>query len=536
MRIPVNVHNFKLKIFRLDAQDFIILFLSLCLLIFMVSISVNLLIPGLAIFLIIIFLLKSRKLISVIISRTENNDLLYFYIEYNNSFYNIDKNEKFIEISRELNTIDCISFILEPYIDGDSYYYRLIIGLRKDDLKKISSFKILQEKSIKIRSPDLIKRRYYVNDSYRSVFYLYDANYGSDLLYASFIYSLNIPVEIFINAVPVEKDTIKKMLVTRKAELKRLRHHGIISRQINDLNNFINSDNKIFDVSLKFIVSGRDPLDLRKNSDKFKNVMERLGFNIKNLDYYNKRSVSPNYIPYRYMMDSISLASIIPNNISKGSGVLIGTDKLNNRPFFLDVFNGISYNTIIAGQTGSGKTFLASRFIEYYKNSAFIYIIDPLDEYHFDGSAVFAVNDIKGLSKSYNHINIIKTGYNINDELLNNILNYLEDLCRDRSGKKIIIIDEAYNIIKSEIKAVDNLIRNARHYSTSIINISQNFSDFSKRFSIVNNSDNIFLFRQKEKIELMNMTIDCSGLAGGNNNNYSECILVKNREIIKLTI
>ncbi len=536
MRLPVNVYNFNVKIFKIDIFDFLLLFLGICMFIFMSSISIYLSIPGLIIILIIIIVLKNKKRISIILSKAKNDNILYFQADYKNSFYNIDKEEKFSELSKDLNTIDCISFILEPYIDENNYYYKLIIGINKNDVGKLNAFKINERLKLTRPSPKIIKKRYYIDNLYKSVFYLYDSGYGSDLLYASIIYSLNIPVEIIIHSNSVNNKIIKSLLVSRKAELKRLKSSDLISKHIEILNGFIRSENKIFDVSIKFIVYGSDPLNLKFNCDIFKNAMERLGLNVKNLDYYNKKSISINYIPYKYMMDSMSLSEIVPGGISKGSGVTIGIDLLNKRPVFLDIFNGISYNVVISGQTGSGKTFLAGKFIDYYKSDAFIYIIDPLNEYNFVDSKIIYDDEIKYLNSTDNHLNIIKFRYLLDINTLRSTLIILSRICSERPGKKIIIIDEAYNIIKSDINEIDDLIRNARHYNTSVINISQNFSDFSKRFSILNNSDSIFIFKQKEKIELMNISIDCSGLAGGNNNNYSECFLIRNREIIKIRI
>ncbi len=105
--------------------------------------------------------------------------------------------------------------------------------------------------------------------------------------------------------------------------------------------------------------------------------------------------------------------------------------------------------------------------------------------------------------------------------------------------EKAILIDEAHVMLEEEsiTRIMDSLVRNSRHYSTSVINITQNFSDFQRTEftrNIVNNTAEFFVFRNKtdraefESIfgDLIPDTDFLQNLKGGKEDRYSECLRI----------
>lgn len=122
------------------------------------------------------------------------------------------------------------------------------------------------------------------------------------------------------------------------------------------------------------------------------------------------------------------------------------------------------------------------------------------------------------------------------------ILSTIYNIITVDNNKKIIIIDEVHTLLKNpEIaEMLDMVIRNSRHYSTSLINITQNiddfyFNEFSR--SILKNSMHFFIFRQKDPVNIFtDIGIKPSNLKGGNKTNYSECFYYSSGYITRLNI
>ncbi len=104
---------------------------------------------------------------------------------------------------------------------------------------------------------------------------------------------------------------------------------------------------------------------------------------------------------------------------------------------------------------------------------------------------------------------------------------------------KAIIVDEAHLFLDQgqTVRVMDQMVRNSRHFGTSIINVTQNFSDFRRStysLSMINNSAEIFLFRNKlDSDELSALFGDLipgnaflRGLRGGKGASYSECVRI----------
>jgi Cdc6-like AAA superfamily ATPase len=111
-------------------------------------------------------------------------------------------------------------------------------------------------------------------------------------------------------------------------------------------------------------------------------------------------------------------------------------------------------------------------------------------------------------------------------------------------GEKIVIVDESHLFLRDirNAELMDTLARNSRHFKTSLVTVTQNVDDYYMNKyaeSLLRNSINYFIFRQREKISnklFLDYEIDPTGLAGGNNSDYSECFYSTGTLIRKLKI
>lgn len=123
-------------------------------------------------------------------------------------------------------------------------------------------------------------------------------------------------------------------------------------------------------------------------------------------------------------------------------------------------------------------------------------------------------------------------------------LTFTASIAEKRPGNKIIVIDESHLFLKDlqSAEMIDMLARNGRHYRISLITITQNVDDYyfnNYSESILRNSRNYFIFRQREKIKnklFLGYGIDPASLAGGSNFSYSECFYATGTLIQKLKI
>ncbi len=110
-------------------------------------------------------------------------------------------------------------------------------------------------------------------------------------------------------------------------------------------------------------------------------------------------------------------------------------------------------------------------------------------------------------------------------------------------GRKSIIMEEAGTLMSSERESsiLANMVRHSRHFETSIMLISQALNDFLSHPDIIENSRNVFLFRQSEpenKGTWNNFKNygDLPSLQGGTGYPYSECYHVNGRIISKIMV
>lgn len=107
-------------------------------------------------------------------------------------------------------------------------------------------------------------------------------------------------------------------------------------------------------------------------------------------------------------------------------------------------------------------------------------------------------------------------------------------------GKKAILIDEAHLLLSDNgiASLVENIVRNSRHFDTSVILVTQNFTDLlwgKGGTNIVNNTSEFFIFRNKEDSEdlrgvfgdLLPSAEYMRTLKGGKGDVYSECLRIR---------
>lgn len=114
--------------------------------------------------------------------------------------------------------------------------------------------------------------------------------------------------------------------------------------------------------------------------------------------------------------------------------------------------------------------------------------------------------------------------------------------------KKLILIDEAHLITASTTgrKMLASIVRHSRHFKTSVMNVTQNFSDFTADLqaeSIVLNSGSAFIFRTKEEINIRKSLgthsaalLEPAFLMGGARDPYSECYFINSGTVKRLRV
>lgn len=108
-------------------------------------------------------------------------------------------------------------------------------------------------------------------------------------------------------------------------------------------------------------------------------------------------------------------------------------------------------------------------------------------------------------------------------------------------GKKAVLVDEAHTLFADEVieSLLENLVRNSRHFMTSVIIVTQNFSDLlagKDETNIVNNTSEFFVFRNKSESDTIRSFFQdllpspeyMRTMKGGKGDVYSECLRINN--------
>ena len=273
--------------------------------------------------------------------------------------------------------------------------------MNKDDQKR--SIENLPEK-IQSRHDLWAGRNYFRIKNFETKYNTIDMTYSLGHSYESIIESFDFPVITRFKLEPLNKQKAERILAgllsSRHAEMKF--HYGKKSHIYEDLKResseveFLsdrvrNQKNSMFYMDLSFRISGRDPLDLKENAERFETAMNYLGIVNRRISNLNQRTLRGSFSLKRrkdnpYIIDSRSASSILPiyPTPNPGRGVLVGIDSINEKPVIIDSFQNESFNSVILGETGSGKSFFSKIFLRRSiasGNAQKIFIVDPLNEY-----------------------------------------------------------------------------------------------------------------------------------------------------------
>ncbi|WP_443367535.1 helicase HerA domain-containing protein [Cuniculiplasma sp. SKW4] len=295
----------------------------------------------------------------------------------------------------------------------------------------------------------------------------------------------------------------------------------------------MDKDNFIL-VAVGVLIRGSDPIELRNNVRNIMNLLKTMGLE---LQITNRKEEICNFLSgrglnYKYLIPRNKIIPLIPflSSSPPNNGLPIGFDSINGRPVFLDLFLGSSNNILILGETGSGKSFFARLLLLRLINLGKIesaYILDPL-------------NDFSNIRNS----NIILDHRSPEEVDMPGIKSFIIS----PGGNKVIIIDEAHKFFNNTDarEAVLDMVRTSRHFSCSVVLITQDISDFLIKpyDSIFNNSQYICIFRNKmwEQVQKIGINLSDYGydpknpLLGGKNLNFSEMFLYTNGTLRKVKI
>lgn len=415
-------------------------------------------------------------------------------------------------------------------------------------------------------------------DHYISDIVVRNTSYSSGPFYLTLLESMKIPLDIILTLRDAgsgnQLQYISRLLAERRTEYRFSR--GIsreteyLKQQVADLERIKDSvekeGNRVFDITLTIRVHAEHPAILNARVQRIESSMGMLGFRtVRDTSSSLKKikSFSLNLTRPKYLMDALSIASILPiyrNENSGGEGIIIGIDDLSEKIVHYNPYSQDSYNSLIIGETGSGKSHFTKMFLMRsiaagVSQKAIIF--DPLNEY---SCKLFGTDCMEYSIRSYVKrdldqfieegnrpekpqdvlIKIIKPEY---EELENDmdieelLLAMNREMTMNHDKRALIVIDECHIILRSSrnAKSLGTMVRHSRHYNTSIMNISQNTDDFINRqtSNIAFNSNRIFIFRTRNMNDSHKKVLKIDGfdipppenLAGGNRHQYSECIV-----------
>lgn len=420
-------------------------------------------------------------------------------------------------------------------------------------------------------------RKYLETDHFFADIAVKNANYTGNAFYTLFLESMNIPVSLRLSIRKTGgKDQgkfLKRLIADRKAEYRisgdYLNGNASLKRQISDLErmqkDLFTEGSALLDASLSVRVYADHPAVLRDRVWRIRGAMEMLGFEIEQVAYSRRdlmHILKPSFTRARYLMNSKDVSRIVPifrDDSGTSGGVVIGVDDFSERFVYYDPFAQTSYNSIVLGETGSGKSYFTKLLLMRALASGLaerVLVFDPLDEYscgilggncittsvsefaysHAVNSGEFGDNHDLSTAK----ILIIKArpGDSDNHELLQQMLRSLNILMTlNPSQRKIIAVDECHILLRNQRTSdiLGSMVRHSRHYSTAIVNISQNVDDFlnGKIDNVAYNSNRVFIFRTRNLKDSHKKALKLEGfdfdpperLIGGNTFGHSECLV-----------
>ncbi|MEM0158676.1 MAG: type IV secretory system conjugative DNA transfer family protein [Thermoplasmataceae archaeon] len=412
-----------------------------------------------------------------------------------------------------------------------------------------------------------IKKRFEIEGRSKARLALADARYNGGPAYLRLIEGLRsgIAIKIMISGLDQESgySFLDRLRKERSADLKlygdrMLTPSSALSRQIKvieDLQARIRGTGSTLKMIRYELVISRDhPAELNSSHLAITKMLKFMGLTFISLSTGKNMlrqifTMAAHPRSKIYPMDSRSLSEILPlyfNAAAGSSGIMVGIDEVSNSIFWLDIFNSPSFNTLVIGETGSGKSFFVKmallRLLYSVRDTEF-YVFDPLKEYK-DLARIALEERFSERNNSFQIIDF--PGENSGTPLLD-VMERIYSLMTGKPDKrKVFVIEESHMILSDQIasRVLENLVRHSRHYSSAIINISQNVDDFttSRNSSIALNSYNVFLFRTRKLLEKDRKPLKLDGfdevfpesLLGGKNLPYSECYYANGEICVKL--
>lgn len=429
-------------------------------------------------------------------------------------------------------------------------------------------------------------RNFFSNKWHHQVFYLNDSSTNGDDGLSGLIESFTFPVTIKIVSSRNNGKNASKMIgryiADRKSELKYSRGMGdtareSVKRQISDLERMsrrVASGNaSLHNVKATFRVSSPHPVKLKEKGGTFTSVMELMGLFLRRVTHFTAKRLEMEYSPFRsngrdYLMDSVSLAGLLPLGFEEPparGAFAIGVDDLTEKPVFMDIFGGSSYNVLVFGETGSGKSFFSKVLL--LRSIAMdtadeIIVVDPLNEYSqildtdtrvvaLDGGSFSDPWKEGAVSGTRN--TILEISSLLEGESQSTVRRVLESVYRritsDPGKRRIVLLDEAHLFLYSNdiLEILSRMVRHSRHYNTAVITVTQNMEDLSRSRTssvISENSRTVIMFRSKSisQADIHRFGLDgfedadTQELMGGKNSPYSECLILKDNRMRKTRI
>ena len=514
----------------------------------------------------------------------------------------------------------------------------------------------------------LVKQRFTISGpqvrlgQYLAFLSLVDGDYDSGGMYCSLLESTNVRMmqRVSLSSIPenTSERILKRLHASRKSEMRyedkkdrtralRLRRHVETLESL--LRSISENGRRVYGTDVQIVLESDHPIELSRSARRVIGSLEYLGLTMKIKRRITRNEIASSLGPFsdangRYLMDSMSVASILPIHfepVPESGGVAIGVDDLTEKPVFINIFGGNSFNVLSFGETGSGKSFFTKLMVRRaILTSAVnnVYIIDPLGEYdagifpgggavvnvgsgeyvdplrissnnpetvdafismliHFDKGIADDVRVLRHYLSEYLHAEGLKTMHGFlqlltNDKVIPSSVKLISELLssvfmhevviQERQviifrpgqlvsssnepsmisillsilsmitsthGKKVVLVDEAHNLIDSAecSKLLDTLTRHSRHYGTAIISMTQNPEDFfmnPRSHSLLLNSSRIFGFRTKspnsEGFSIPGydgfLGVNFAPLLGGRSDPYSECFFSYENHLRKVRI
>ncbi|MHB1492540.1 MAG: hypothetical protein ACYCR7_03430 [Thermoplasmataceae archaeon] len=418
-------------------------------------------------------------------------------------------------------------------------------------------------------------KSYYKSKGYKCIYRLVDSNQSNRVEISPYVNNVNFPLDVILSLKKISGNskTFGRIRADKRANLMiERKKHGlnpslrtVAEEQYASELYDINADDSLLIYDTNFMIRqvSRNPVKLSEYSYRVRNAIELMGGILSNNRRVRKRELSKiNSLDLsgggKYIMDSRKIVHLIPwftDPEPDLSGALIGLDSYSGKPIFLNIWNKPSYNCIVLGEIGSGKSYFSKAIL--LRNIVLglvdeIYIFDPMNEYfretelrlhsdldiiRFCADSKFIESHIECGSKTSISTRLYRFDEAAKSE--ENFLTSIEDIFSriktSPNNRKIIILDEAHLLIrgKKTMAVYVELIRSSRHYNSSVFSITQGLSEFlssQKGNSIIENSINVFIFRNKFWTDLKAMNFDpqdfgysdFKNLSGGKGEFFSE--------------